>query len=104
MCSGHAVPRQAPFTGSALPGSVKDFPRLFMKTHSHAGRLHPDQTLIAAPTTSVRRHIDYQRLDVGEPQEWPDRHFVPDAVRDYCMFAVPSSAGGGVIVMGAGGR
>ena len=35
---------------------------------------------------------------------WPDRHFVPDGVRDYCMFAVPSSAGGGAIVTGAGGR
>ena len=26
---------------------------------------------------------------------WPDRHFVPDAVIDYCMFVVPSSAGDG---------
>ena len=36
--------------------------------------------------------------------EWPDRHFVPEAVRDYSMFAVPSSAGGGAMVTGAGGR
>jgi hypothetical protein len=35
---------------------------------------------------------------------WPDRFFVPDAMRDYCMFAVSSSSGGGVVVMGAGGR
>ena len=35
---------------------------------------------------------------------WPDRYFVPNAMRDYCMFAVPSSVGGGAMVTGAGGR
>ena len=35
---------------------------------------------------------------------WPDRYFVPDAMRDYCMIAVPSNAGSGAMVTGAGGR
>ena len=35
---------------------------------------------------------------------WPDRHFVQGRVRGCCMFALPSSAGGGAIVTGAGGR
>ena len=37
-------------------------------------------------------------------RQWPDRHFVPGRVRDYCMFVVPSSAGGGAMVTGAGVR
>ena len=36
--------------------------------------------------------------------EWPDRYFVPGRLGDYCMFAVPSSAGCGAMVRGAGGR
>ena len=40
----------------------------------------------------------------GLKGDWPDRHFVPDAVRDYCMFGCPSSAGGSAMVTGAGGR
>lgn len=36
---------------------------------------------------------------------WPDRYFVPGRMRDYCMFDVPSRAGGdGAMVTGAGGR
>jgi len=35
---------------------------------------------------------------------WPDRYFVPDAMRDYCMFEASSrGVGFGVMVTGAGG-
>ena len=49
--------------------------------------------------------IDFTMVNLGCARipRWPDRHFVPVRVRDYCMFAVPSSAGGGAMVTGAGG-
>lgn len=40
----------------------------------------------------------------GATAQWPDRNFVPGKMRDYCMFVVPSSAGGSGMVTGAGGR
>ena len=48
----------------------------------------------------LRRALSENQLEL----HWPDRHFVPAAVRDYCMFSVPSSASGGAMVTGAGGR
>lgn len=48
-----------------------------------------------------RKRLMLTRRDIAQQHRWPDRHFVPDAVRDHCMFSAPSSTGGGAMVTGA---